>query len=328
MPPLSVCSIPPLCPATFHPRAEALSARCRGSCALAQILPVSGSAWHGAADQGTGGLQHLSQDSTAPSTRLETSPASSMFSLVCAREVGSTERALGVARDLGGQDFSGGSWQHTQLLPSCSHPGQPRSRRNISSSPSSSSSPSRDLLQKGLSPLPSLHGGVPKGSSMGTWVFRFSNFQAGGAGEETSPLTSLFIHWMGALLPMGHPIKLLFPPGAGLIPCAPHGHSQGCDMGVCNRGAREPCWDQLLWAWLEVDKSPLHFLISFSLLFPSFFYFFLPNPIASSTRLGWLGVQSRARRCWLSPPRRFACLPSRRAAWQRQTLEIFGALHL
>lgn len=83
---------------------------------------------------------------------------------------------------------------------------------------------------------------------MGTWVFRFSNFQAGGAGEETSPLTSLFIHWMGALLPMGHPIKLPFPPGAGLIPCAPHGNFQGCDMGACNRGAREPCWDQLPWA--------------------------------------------------------------------------------
>lgn len=238
---------------------------------MAQILPVSGSAWHGAADQGTGGLQHLSQDSTAPRTQLETSPASSGLSLAPAREVGSTERAPGVAQDLGGQNFAGGSWQHTQLLPSCSHPGQPRSRRNISSSPSSSSFLSPHLLQKGLSPPPSLHGGVPKGSSMGTRVFRFSNFQAGGAGRENSPLTSLFIHWMGALLPMGHPIKLPLSPGAGLIPGAPHGHFQGCDMGVCNRGAREPCWDQLPWAWLGVDKSPLHFLISFSLLFPSLF---------------------------------------------------------
>lgn len=103
---------------------------------------------------------------------------------------------------------------------------------------------------------------------MGTWVFRFSNFQAGGARGETSPLTSLFIHWMGALLPMGHPIKLPFPPGAGLIPCAPHGNFQGCDMGACNRGTHKPSSRGHGWRWTNPPCISLlvflfYFLLSF-----------------------------------------------------------------
>lgn len=44
-------------------------------------------------------------------------------------------------------------------------------------------------------------------------------------------------------------------------------------MGACNRGAREPCWDQLPWARLGVDKSPLHFRI----VFFSFIFLFILN---------------------------------------------------